>query len=137
MAKPDDSSIPDSTKLLRALPYEGWWTEVESGPRASSIAFVDRRTGETSCFFATTEGRVEIERQFGRCRLATFTAGEARAQGFNVARDPGVPPDGSPHHVVLSFADQTSSMSKYQRACKQLAIKSEILEPIVGPPIKP
>jgi hypothetical protein len=56
--------------------------------------------------------------------------------GFNVSRDPGIPPDGSPHHVVLSLADQAAGISKYQRACKQLAIKSEILEPMVGP-LKP
>jgi hypothetical protein len=131
MAKPDDSSIQDSAVLLRALPYVGWWTESEDGLRASSIAFMDRRTGETSCFFATGEGKAEIERQFGRCRIASFTARDARLQGFNVTRDPGVPPEGSPDHVVLTFADQTASMNKYQKACKQLAIKSEILDSLL------
>ena len=136
MAKPDDNSIPDTARLLKALPFEGWWLDSGSGVRATSLAFVDRRSGETSCYCDNPAGRAAVEGQFGDCRRARFTAGQARAQGFNVTRDPAGDPAGLEDHVVLTYGAEGVSASKYQKACKQLALQCEIIE-VTGPPELP
>jgi hypothetical protein len=129
MARPDDESIADSTLLLRVLRVQGWWmVESDGHLRATSLAFVDGYTGETSCHFDTLSARILTTRRFPRCPVARFKAGQARSHGFNVTRDPEGDPEGAIDHVVLTFAEEGARRKVYQGACKKLALDSEVIE---------
>jgi hypothetical protein len=122
--KPDDRTIPDDVVLLRVLVRVDWHTATPNGRRASSFAFMDTRSGETSCYEDTPERRAIIAARYPECPIAQFTTGQARGANFLVASDPEGDPDGSPDHMVLSFV---GSKSAYQRACKALAIASNFI----------
>lgn len=122
--KPDDPAIADDAVLLRVLVSDDWHTATPTGRRASSFAFMDARSGETSCYIDTPERRATIAKRYPGCPVAQFTARQARASGLLVASDPAGDPDRSPEHKVLSFV---GSKSAYQRACKTLALSSTFI----------
>lgn len=126
MVRPDDASIPDDIKFLRALTRDDWWKAMEDKVRVSSIAFYtfDEEPGETSCYLDTPVGRLVFERQFPGCHAARFTAANARTHGFNVTRDPEGCPEKSQEHFVLTHPVHTKR-NPYQSACKQLALLSK------------
>jgi hypothetical protein len=129
MARPDDESIADSANLLRALRVQGWWmVESDGHLRATSLAFVDGHTGETSCHFDTLSARMLTAKRFPGCPVARFSAGQARRHGFNVTRDPEGDPEGTLYHVVLTFVQEGARRKIYQGACKKLALDSEVIE---------
>ena len=126
--RPDDSTIEDGTHLLRALPFEGWWTLQGDRSRPSSLAFYDGYSGETSCHIDTPDRRARYAAQYSDKPAARFTARQARECGFNVTSDPEGDPDGDAEHKVLTFGeDAFASKNKYHRACKQLALLAELL----------
>lgn len=128
--RPDDPSILGETWLLRALPYEGWYKIEEDRVRVTSVAFVDNRTGDVSCYLDSSTRRLDLSTRFPGCFMARFTAGQAREYGFNVTSDPeGDFPDHSPEHIVLTFGSENIAKSAIQRAAKQLAIHCELIHP--------
>ena len=122
--KPDDKTIADDVVLLRVLVGKDWHTPTPTGRRASSFAFVDTITGETSCYQDTRERRAALAAQYPGYPVAQFTAGQARAANLLVASDPDGDPHGSPEHKVLSFV---GSKTAYQKACRALAISSTFI----------
>jgi hypothetical protein len=122
--KPDDQTIPDEVVLLRVLVRDNWHTSTPTGRRASSLAFMDTNTGETSCYEDNPERRATIAARYPGCPVAQFTAAHARAAKLFVAPDPDGDPDRNPEHKVLSFE---GSGSAYQKACRTLAMSSTFI----------
>jgi hypothetical protein len=125
--RPDDPSIGDDTKLLRALPFPGWWTLENGVPRVSSLAFYDGYSGETSCHLDTRERRVRYAAKYPERPVASFTAVQARGCGFNLTLDPEGDPEHSLEHIVLTFNQDAATRKVYQRTCKQLALLSQFI----------
>lgn len=120
----DDLSIHGDLHLLRALPVDDWWTVEANGPRASSLAFYDGHTQETSCHFDSPERRAVYAARYPGRPAARFAVAQARECGFNVTPDP----DGDDlDHVVLTLKAAPVSRKVYQRACKQLALLSTFI----------
>ena len=128
MAKADDESIPGDTFLLRALRCHGWWIVENDRVRATSLAFLDSFSGETSCHFDKEPSRFVLAGRFSNCPIARFTAGQARSCGFHLTRDPEGDPSNSANHVVLTFAEEGARRKIYQGACKKLALLCEVLQ---------
>lgn len=122
--KPDDQTISDDTVLLRVLVRDNWHTSTPTGRRASSFAFADTLSGETSCYQDTPERRAIIAARYPGCPVARFTAAQARAANLFVASDPEGDPDKSPEHKVLSFE---GSKTSYGKACKAVAVSSTFI----------
>jgi hypothetical protein len=127
MARPDDESISADTNLLRALRCKGWSMPENERVRATSLAFYDGYTGETSCHLDSHSGRALFVRRFPQCSAARFTAGQARDCGFQVTRDPEGDPENSADHVVLTLAERGARRKVYQKACKELAVQCEVV----------
>jgi hypothetical protein len=129
--RPDDPSISGETWLLRALPYEGWYKIEEDQVRVTSVAFVDNRTGEVSCYVDSSTRRQDLSaNRFPGCFMARFTAAQARECGFNVTSDPDSDfPEHSPEHIVLTFGRENVAKNAIQRAAKLLGIRCELIPP--------
>lgn len=82
---------------------------------------------EPSCYIDTLQRRTAMTGRFQGFPVARFTAGAARSLGFNITRDPGGDPDGSPEHVVLTASDPARIKGKHHKACKELAKKAEFI----------
>ena len=95
--------------------------------RATSLAFFDGNTGETSCYLDSESGRALFVRRFPQCPAARFKAELASACGFHLTRDPEGDPEGSSDHVVLTFAQEDARRKVYQGACRALAIQCEVV----------
>jgi hypothetical protein len=119
----DDTGIPDHQSLLRALVDPGWYKEENGIFRVTSFAFVSG--DEPSCYIDTPQRRTKIATRFQGLPVGRFTAGVARSFGFNITRTPD--PDGSLDHVVLTSSDATRTRGKHQRACKDLALKTDFI----------
>lgn len=130
MVRPDDTSIDDGSSFLRALTQADWWVQMEDRIRVSSVAYFtfDSEPGETSCYADTPEGREVFNRRFPNIPAARFTAGSARAAGFNITRDPEGDIENSPEHFVLTYTRGTRR-KPYQRDSKQLALASVFTPP--------
>jgi hypothetical protein len=127
MPRADDESITGETYLLRALRCSGWWTIENERVRASSLAFFDGYSGETSCHFDTQTSRAMSISRFPNCPVARFTAAQARDCGFILTRDPEGDPENPVDHVLLILAQADARRKVYQGACKRLAMQSEVL----------
>jgi len=123
--KPDDPSIAGEVWILRALPFEGWYKFDGSTVRATSLAFVDNRSGEVSCYLDSPASRSELTKKFPGCFLARFTAAQARSSGFNVTGDPVDEPCGE-DHVVLTFKG-AAIRKELQKAAKALSLLCETI----------
>jgi hypothetical protein len=127
MVRPDDETITAETSLLRSLRCQGWWIWENDRLRATSLAFFDGNSGETSCYLDTAASRALLTSRFPKCPAARFTGEQARGCGFNLTRDPDEDPDNSPDHVVLTFAQPEARRKVYQGACKKLAVQCEVV----------
>jgi len=98
---PDDLSIRNDERLLRRV-LEDWVLRNASPVRPTSATFKDRRSNEVSVFIAALTSADTIREGHPNDSVAEITAGEARAQGFKICRDPAhglVPND--PSHLLL------------------------------------
>ena len=92
-----------------------------NGPRATSLAFYDGHTGETSCHIDSPQRRAIYALRYPQRPAARFTVNQARECGFNVTPDP----DGEDEdHIVLTLKIDSTRKKVYQRACKSLALIS-------------
>lgn len=127
--RPDDPNIDNDTPLLRVLVGEGWWKIDGEAKRATSFAFMDQITYETSCYLDTPSRRQIIAHRYPGLPVARFTAGDARRAGFNLTRDPeGDIPDKSPEHHVLTHPE-SNDRKKYQKSARPLAKASQFIPP--------
>ena len=124
--KPDDPSIAGEVWILRALPFEGWYKFDGTAVRATSLAFVDNRSGEVSCYRDSPASRSELMKRFPSCFLARFTALHARSCGFNVTADPVEGACGE-DHMVLTF-NGVATRKELQRAAKALSLLVETID---------
>lgn len=123
----DDPNIGNDAFFLRVLVGKDWWKNEGQVTRATSFAFMDQLTFETSCYLDTPGRRERIAERYPGLPVARFTAGDARKAGFRVTPDPeGDVPDQSPEHHVLTYADSVNR-TKYQKVAKPLAKASEFI----------
>jgi hypothetical protein len=115
----DPVKYPNETRLLRILRDGNFWYPRDAPTRASSGAFYDS-SRENSCFVLaqlTVEHFLKIRQTYPDSKLATITAGDARAQGYSVCDDPS---DFLPGHVVVC-PPRDAKINEYRKMAGKLA----------------
>jgi len=134
--RPDDPSIPDSEGLWRRiLPLKGWIKIEGDQPRPSSMAFIDRRSGEVSVHRSslTTQGAVLEGRD--RESLAELLARVPRSLGCSVAPDPIRDPEdpdriSDPSHALICPPPTSTKADarKMAEACTWVVLRQETVD---------
>lgn len=119
----DDSTVADDAQLWRRIAVPTWVTKEEDGSiRVSSVAFIDRRSGEVSVFLAesTTTEQLMGGRNSSTAAIASIEASVPRKIGHIVAATPESPEAGPGHRVIVPTPAESGS-SKIKRAAKVMA----------------
>lgn len=118
----DDPAIGDDVVLWRAFSELQIHGEPDGTRRPESWAFRDR-TNEVSVFIAAETDMEWLREALPGTIIAAVTAGDARACGFLVTRDPV---DGRPSHALLCPLSQTRK-AKGENA-RKLALRARIID---------
>jgi len=99
---PDDASIPDDAELWRAVHPGSWVQDKNAGHRRLSSGAFDDSSDGTAMSVSIANPGIDVAAYLARfapgCGLTSFTAGQARACGQAIVRDPD-PVD--PHHALV------------------------------------
>jgi hypothetical protein len=118
----NDPAITDDTVLWRAVPNSHICRGDEGTERSESWAFLSD-DNEVSAWIAAETDLQILRARFANSRIAEFTAGEARAYGNVVARDP-VEDDVS-HVVVCPTPGKPTK--RIRKDARRLASKARLL----------
>ena len=96
--------IPPSLRERSHRTTGGYRWKIEFGFLQSHFLALNWNREKTSCYADTPAGREVFGRRFPNTPAARFTARAARANGFNITRDPeGDIENSFPEHFVLTF----------------------------------
>lgn len=118
----NDPEITDDTLLWRAVSVLQICIGEEGNERAESWAFMSS-DNEVSAWIATEVNLQELMARFTECRIAEFTAGQARECGNIVTRDPF---EGDASHVVVCPAPGKAT-GRIKKDARRLASKARLL----------
>lgn len=135
----DDGSIADGELLWRRVLDTGEWTmRDETGKvKATSVAFIDRRSGEVSVHRAGLTTEAFVLRNHPTHGIAEIRASMPRALGYRVVADPIVDEPGEdddPSHAVICPPIDAGS-SRIKKLARMLAEQSLVIRiPHAGEP---
>lgn len=115
----DDPAVLDEELLWRRIaPDSKWVKRLDNGELStSSMAFIDRRSGDVSVFRAGLTTQADVLRAYPDFGLAEVSVGAVRQCGAVVVADP-LPDDDptSPAHAVFCYP--SGAKTKAQRISK-------------------
>lgn len=124
----DDGSVRNDEVLLRRL-LSDWIERDESGRvRPTSLAFIDRRSGELSVHRQQLTSEAFVLRNHPTHGIAAFPAGAARAEGFAVVADPIAnepDTDDDPSHALV-VPPAGATPSRVKTLARKLAHRADV-----------